>query len=1450
MPVTYDIKKNTSSIIQCSPGLINALYSKYNSTDTSSLTPISSRHLTQSSASKPNVNEITPSIIGQQSSQPSTTNPFPTTSLERTGSDLYTHPHSGSTVPTTPGPRASSKYIITSKSSQLDETTHNVRDFITNMNNNTKDHLPSPHNANNTVDTSSSPSPTIQRHGIAPSTLPSLSGSSIQAILDSINFEILRTATDGHCLLHAIGQSWKEQLSHAHAPSYSQLKDLLLREETNNSIRYLPFLNHDNERTDGRLAIKHGIHNYVFNKIFDNAVGDLIPMMLTNALHFTLVILDENHNSAVRIHTLRPTLRCHTINAVVIHRKNDHYSALGTVRRNGITNSHDSRNATHGHTNQSTSKPQLCDHEQLPTTVIQPTVSKKKLRNNLTNAKKKAYAPTLSHITGPNYHSKHNSCTDKSRNNITGLPYIQPDTKTMMHRSNPRTLSTNEHLMINHHIPVVSNQIGGTKSNQSATPYRAPTTCSTKRRDKYVTISHINTRSFCVQSKMDEIKHKLTSENIDVLCLTETWLHPDIPSEYIEIENYTLIRRDRAGVGKGGGICIFVRDVFTVRTIDVVSTIELDNTTEVLCVQIQLNKNKAIIVAAFYRNPRGKASSFSCIEQILKSLLLKNKSIYCLGDFNDNLLGDEKICKNMSKIIQSLNLKQLIKEPTRVTIKSQTLIDLIITNDELSVLSTNQKESNVADHHQITCVINIKKPRKQHKQLTFRTHKDYSPATLQTELLKRLHLLEEITRTDNVDRQCSTFQSVFNDSLNCCAPVVTRTLKRPPVNWMTNDIKNKLSERDQINIQRKHNPGDKSLDTLYRKLKKEATKMITDNKRKINFENLDKYKTDKKNQWKIMKDIVPNKGAKSDLRYDNPEIIANEFNTYLVNVGSNLFHEVKDKNANPQSSTSDGETNGINVNSHDQPQKCKENSIHTYKTWRPEPVHPYDICRAISLLNNTNATGDDGIALRYIKDSLLVTSSYITIMINTSIVTGIVPKSWKHAVVSLKYKNKGNKSDPSNFRPISLLPVLSKILEKVIAMQLTLHMEQSNKISPSQFAYRRHRSTENALINITDKLYQSIDSGHISLLILLDLSKAFDSINHKLLLEKLRNLQIDTFWFENYLLDRTQSVRVNNSMSTKKEIKFGVPQGSILGPILFSIFVNDLPSSVTHGMVTMYADDTQLLYTCQPHQLNEIKALAENDLSSLTRWYNSNGLKVNANKTQAILISSKASPKSMPPDFCINFNNQQIKPEREVKNLGVWMDANLTYKDHIQRTSSKMNGTLMFINRVKHLLDEKSRLLLVSSLVLSNLYYCNLIWGRCSTTSLNKLQVSMNFAAKVACAGKFSKRDHVTPLIQKLNWLNVNNIIKLYTAIFMHKAVKNSLHNNGIQFSTRSSVSGRQTRNDQQIQPRFCKSEFGKKAISTAGPTIWNSIPPFIRHESTLSSFIKYYTELLLADQN
>ena len=543
--------------------------------------------------------------------------------------------------------------------------------------------------------------------------------------------------------------------------------------------------------------------------------------------------------------------------------------------------------------------------------------------------------------------------------------------------------------------------------------------------------------------------------------------------------------------------------------------------------------------------------------------------------------------------------------------------------------------------------------------------------------------------------------------------------------------------RDNLHITFKSNKQDLNSESNYRREKK-LVKEMSGKKKNYFKDEFSKCKGNMKGTWGVINKIIPvNKKASNlnDISETNVQQKANDFNSYFASVGKNTF-EKSQENIGDSSPLPDNQPSVL---------------LDIRNNFRPQPVDINTLILVIRDLKPTNFIGSDGIAYRFLIDSLPVAAFYIRVIVNTSIVTGVYPDPWKHPYVAPAFKN-GDTENVGNYRPISILPIISKILEKIVANQLITFLETNHLLSDEQHGFRPNLSTETALLKVTNKIYENIEKKKISLLLLLDLSKAFDSVNHQILINKLTKVNVDSFWFDSYISKRVQSVRIGSVLSSPIDITFGVPQGSILGPLLFLIYINDLPQYIRDCLLVIYADDTQIIVTGDINNVEGLIERAENILATAKKYFNCNGLLLNENKTQYIFFGSRQYISRIPDNINIKFNGVTLFPSQNVKNLGVLMDSFMTFDKHIDELHKKITGILLYLNRVCDRFEYECRVMVVQSLALSILNYCLLVWGSTNKTQMERAKKIQNYAAKVAVGGA-RKHDHVTPIFEKLGWL-------------------------------------------------------------------------------------------------
>ena len=903
---------------------------------------------------------------------------------------------------------------------------------------------------------------------------------------------------------------------------------------------------------------------------------------------------------------------------------------------------------------------------------------------------------------------------------------------------------------------------------------------------------------------------------MDILCISETWLLPNMQSRLINIPGYSIYRCDG---GRGGGVGIYVKNIFNVTVLS--TNLEKQLLVEDIWLVIQSLKFPSFIVGCVYRHPHAPNNSFNYIFELFGHICLRKKPVLILGDINDNLLSQEN---KIGNIIHSLSLTQLINKPTRITTNSSTLLDLIITNKKDLIIHSDVLSCSIADHELITVTINVRKEKRAPITKTYRSLEKYSQNTFCQLLLDKSFQLKSILGTDSVNDQVKIFTQVFNNCLDNCAPVVTKIIRRPPAPWIDSEIKVAMRVRDRLQIEFKSDRSNLSKESEYRNEKKRVNEALSDSKNRYFQQELERNKGNIKGTWNVIHKVIPrninisNNSSQSEIDIRNR---VENFNEYFANVGENTFKKSQEGVVDPNEFS-----------------RTVNQPPNNLETFRPQPIDMVTLILTIKEIKCTSSKGS-GISYRFLMDSLPVLIFYILVIVNTSIVTGFYPDSWKHPYIAPIFKN-GDADNVTNYRPISLLPIISKILEKIVANQLMFFLENNNLISKNQHGFRARLSTETALLTITNKIYENIEQKKISLLLLLDLSKAFDSVSHQILLDKLCKVYIDPFWFQDYLKNRVQSVRMGSVLSSSKSINFGVPQGSILGPLLFLIYVNDLPKYMNYCLLVKYADDTQILLTGNINEIENITRRAEIILDKAKRYFNFNGLLLNEKKTQCIFFGAGQYIRRIPDSTKIIFNNNELSPLKHVKNLGVHMDCCMTFDTHMNAVNNKLMGTLIFLNRLTNRFDQNCRIMIVQSLILSVLNYGLKVWGSASKSTLYKAQKLQNFAGKVAVGGA-RRRDHASPILERLNWLRIDKKYIYELCIFIFKIKLREVPEWLFEFPTASELRGAAmiTRQNHKLFIPHTRTKNGARNLYVEGPRLWNSLPDNMINCRSLPSFKK-----------
>ena len=493
-----------------------------------------------------------------------------------------------------------------------------------------------------------------------------------------------------------------------------------------------------------------------------------------------------------------------------------------------------------------------------------------------------------------------------------------------------------------------------------------------------------------------------------------------------------------------------------------------------------------------------------------------------------------------------------------------------------------------------------------------------------------------------------------------------------------------------------------------------------------------------------------------------------------------------------------------------------------------EPVTPTEVLNIANKLKSKSSYGHDNISSKLLKETILYIIKPITHTINRSFDTGIVPSALKVAKVIPIYKT-ADKTLLKNYRPISLLPAFSKLIEKLMYNKLTSFFNSKTLFYKHQYGFRAKHSTVHPIIHLLNHCAESISktTPEMTLAIFCDLSKAFDVISHDILLNKLRTYGIRGIvhkWFENYLTNRTQYVELDGQKSTSTNITIGVPQGSILGPLLYLIYVNDIGNSCTSNILS-FADDTTIYLS--DHNPVQLYHKANTQINLLFEWFCANRLSLNASKTNYIVIK----PPHIRPD--LNAYNIFIKDTKLsrlgneceykcAKFLGIYIDENLTWKDHVSNINKKKSKALFSIKQLKNVLPADCLNILYNSLIHSHLSYGIIAWGSATKSTLKQTINLQKRAIRIAHKTNFNS--HTDPLFRSSRVMKLTDLYEYSSTIFMHDYMS---HNLPISFNNTFSKNSeapnsRTTRQSEHLFVARCPTQFASKLPLFTFPKLYN----------------------------
>ena len=882
-------------------------------------------------------------------------------------------------------------------------------------------------------------------------------------------------------------------------------------------------------------------------------------------------------------------------------------------------------------------------------------------------------------------------------------------------------------------------------------------------------------------SELQTIVNHLISQScqFDVICLQETWLSENDNYNLYNLNGYKLYRKNlETNCSKHGGLITYINESLNVTNTEVIQN---KVTFECIVSTIKMGSNRQIKIANMYRPPPNENRKFDdFINDFVPSILFKiprNGEFILAGDFNMNLLAirNDRNTSIFYDHLLNLNLLPKIHFPTHFLENTCTLIDNIFTklSPTSQISNSGILFSTLSDHCPtfLTLDMNINKPCKPKYILSSnnspRAHENFKR---ELESLDFDKLLDKKMSTDP-NHNYNILSNIIVNLRNKHFPTTLikfNKYKHKTNGWITHGILRSIKFRDGLYKRmkctatntEKYNTYKFNLNTYNKILKsliKEAKSTFYENEFR-------KYNKNIKKTWDVIKSVINNPTSgevfpmfikKNDVTISNQKEIIEEFNHFFVNIGKNLATD----SDIPYDSYSDYFSKLPNL------------------TFKFKLVTEDEVLKKISNIQPKSSCGFDGISTNFLKKYSNVLYKPLTIIINQSLITGIFPDNLKTAKVIPIYKEKGLDINSLNsYRPISILPSISKIFEKIIYDQVYSHFTDFDLFHHSQYGFRTNHSTEHAIIELTEKIHKYLDKNITPIATFMDLSKAFDTINHSIMLHKLNKYgfkNTELLWFKSYLQNRKQYVSHDNSLSSSSVISTGVPQGSILGPLLFIIYINDL-SSVSDSDTITYADDTCIL---SPFSLksNFTKTLSSNietinnNLNKIFLWLNANKLSLNITKTKCIMFHYKQN--KITNDFLpkIQINHLQLEFVQQIKFLGINIDSNLSWESHINEIANKITKVNGILSKLKHVFPTQILLTIYNSLFLSRLTYGITAWafGNCDRLKLLQKRAFRNITNSAYNA-------HSIPLCKRLNTILFDDIFTLACLKFYHK-YKNSV---------------------------------------------------------------------------